>query len=411
MSDDNKEGAGVPVAYVVRDAEGGSLHDFTDYYNADQFWIRNRSRMLKPQFLFCYDAPAAAMPAAPSDAVKKLGRRLAELLDEDHWAECEPLLFDIETAPRALVAKWRHAAEHLGLEGLASLSDCADELEAALSQTMQPQAAPSDAVRPCEYCDDTGDVHGLDGEWRGVCICPAGVALAQPAQEVATTPAIPKGDLSKVWQAADDVCEWLNYEVWPEKSPGLKKSVDILNEAMGRAEIRAGRAVKTALASRDEAPATPQAAIPAAPSEVTASERYHWLVENFDVRSLVGVGDLTKLDTFIDGKIHDKRGLVLSRAASGGGVGSDPLAVAALTQPTTVQQEPDPLLIDSMCMRWRHDFGLQRDADDQLSSGLTDAERDSLRSSMRQLWEEVVGHGFYRPAALKGMQPGERGAS
>lgn len=45
------------LAFVVRDAEGGSLHDFTDYYNADQFWIRNRSRMLKPQFLFCYDTP------------------------------------------------------------------------------------------------------------------------------------------------------------------------------------------------------------------------------------------------------------------------------------------------------------------------------------------------------------------
>lgn len=26
----------------------------------------------------------------------------------------------------------------------------------------------------CEYCDDTGDVHSLDGEWRGLCTCPAG---------------------------------------------------------------------------------------------------------------------------------------------------------------------------------------------------------------------------------------------
>jgi hypothetical protein len=34
---------------------------------------------------------------------------------------------------RALIAKWRHAADHLGLEGLASLADCADELEAALA--------------------------------------------------------------------------------------------------------------------------------------------------------------------------------------------------------------------------------------------------------------------------------------
>lgn len=26
----------------------------------------------------------------------------------------------------------------------------------------------------CEYCDDSGDVHSLDSEWRGTCICPAG---------------------------------------------------------------------------------------------------------------------------------------------------------------------------------------------------------------------------------------------
>lgn len=30
---------------------------------------------------------------------------------------------------------------------------------------------------PCEYCDDTGDVHSADGEWRGTCVCPAGQAL------------------------------------------------------------------------------------------------------------------------------------------------------------------------------------------------------------------------------------------
>lgn len=29
----------------------------------------------------------------------------------------------------------------------------------------------------CEYCDGTGDVTAIDGEWRGYCTCPAGVAL------------------------------------------------------------------------------------------------------------------------------------------------------------------------------------------------------------------------------------------
>lgn len=41
----------------------------------------------------------------------------------------------------ALVSKWRHAAEHLGLEGLASLSDCADELETAMAHSAAAQPA------------------------------------------------------------------------------------------------------------------------------------------------------------------------------------------------------------------------------------------------------------------------------
>lgn len=41
---------------------------------------------------------------------------------------------------RALISKWRHAADHLGLEGLASLADCADELESALAASPQPAA-------------------------------------------------------------------------------------------------------------------------------------------------------------------------------------------------------------------------------------------------------------------------------
>lgn len=31
--------------------------------------------------------------------------------------------------------------------------------------------------RPCGYCDDTGDVHSIDGEWRGYCTCPEGLRL------------------------------------------------------------------------------------------------------------------------------------------------------------------------------------------------------------------------------------------
>lgn len=34
--------------------------------------------------------------------------------------------------------------------------------EADLARVVEP-------VARCKYCDDTGDVHGIDGEWRGVC--------------------------------------------------------------------------------------------------------------------------------------------------------------------------------------------------------------------------------------------------
>lgn len=34
----------------------------------------------------------------------------------------------------------------------------------------------------CEYCDDSGDVHSIDGEWRGICICPAGDEIRQGAR-------------------------------------------------------------------------------------------------------------------------------------------------------------------------------------------------------------------------------------
>jgi hypothetical protein len=47
--------------------------------------------------------------------------------------------------------------------------------------------------------------------------------------------------------------------------------------------------------------------------------------------------------------------------------------------------QPDPKLIDSMCLRYRHDFLLIQDKD----------VKDGLRITMKQIWEEVVGLGFY----------------
>ena len=33
----------------------------------------------------------------------------------------------------------------------------------------------------CPHCDDTGDVHTADGEWHGVCSCPAGDKIGKDA--------------------------------------------------------------------------------------------------------------------------------------------------------------------------------------------------------------------------------------
>ena len=51
--------------------------------------------------------------------------------------------------------------------------------------------------------------------------------------------------------------------------------------------------------------------------------------------------------------------------------------------------KPDPKLIDSMALRYRHDFGF-----------LDEQTQESIRITMTQLWEEVIGLGFYRYKSL-----------
>ena len=53
---------------------------------------------------------------------------------------------------------------------------------------------------------------------------------------------------------------------------------------------------------------------------------------------------------------------------------------------TKPKPQPDPQLIDSMAMRYTHDFGF-----------LDEKHKESIRTTMKQLWEEVVGLGFYKP--------------
>lgn len=56
---------------------------------------------------------------------------------------------------------------------------------------------------------------------------------------------------------------------------------------------------------------------------------------------------------------------------------------------------PPPGLIDSMCLRYAHDFYLDADDTSPIASGWTEEEREGLRRTMRQLYEEVSGHGFF----------------
>ena len=57
-----------------------------------------------------------------------------------------------------------------------------------------------------------------------------------------------------------------------------------------------------------------------------------------------------------------------------------------LIEETKPKPQPDPQLIDYMAMRYRHDFGF-----------LDEKHKESIRTTMKQLWEEVVGLGFYKP--------------
>lgn len=61
------------------------------------------------------------------------------------------------------------------------------------------------------------------------------------------------------------------------------------------------------------------------------------------------------------------------------------LMVLAKAAQREAAQQPNPGLIDSMALRFRHDFGL-----------LLEEQKAPIRRQMHQLWEEVVGLGFYQ---------------
>ncbi len=59
---------------------------------------------------------------------------------------------------------------------------------------------------------------------------------------------------------------------------------------------------------------------------------------------------------------------------------------------------PSPGLINSMCIRYAHDFGVDKqEIAKGVTTGWTKEEREALRTTMRQIHQEVVGTGYYRP--------------
>jgi hypothetical protein len=46
-------------------------------------------------------------------------------------------------------------------------------------------------------------------------------------------------------------------------------------------------------------------------------------------------------------------------------------------------------IISDMCHTWRHDYGLNKDPEDCLSSGMTETERKSIWCKMSQIYDRV----------------------
>ena len=63
-----------------------------------------------------------------------------------------------------------------------------DQLEAARWGWQAAIQWQAEQQKRCEYCDGTGDVHSPDGQWRGVCSCPAGKSVAASPHGVPPQP-------------------------------------------------------------------------------------------------------------------------------------------------------------------------------------------------------------------------------
>jgi hypothetical protein len=99
------------------------------------------------------------------------------------------------------------------------------------------------ARKACTNCDDTGDVTSIDGEWRGVCHCPAGDKFRTPptAPQALTEGAIwlNSQDLEDLERLNDLFSDDCSYDLEPERMQHLAKLGVIRHHSRGFYSITA----------------------------------------------------------------------------------------------------------------------------------------------------------------------------
>ena len=95
---------------------------------------------------------------------------------------------------------WKCWQGRAAIDGTSFTAETWDKIHESISVLLA--AAPPVAQR-CPNCDDTGDVHTIDGQWRGTCHCPAGQAInarqAQPAERKPLT----TNEVIRLWHEDD----------------------------------------------------------------------------------------------------------------------------------------------------------------------------------------------------------------
>lgn len=101
----------------------------------------------------------------------------------------------INGVPRELLERLLNAAEWQKLDF--DRSDSPFKVE--IASTVSELRALLDAER-CTSCDGSGDLIDLTGEWRGYCVCPAGVALKNKPAEPMANPVLAYADSYRAMQ-------------------------------------------------------------------------------------------------------------------------------------------------------------------------------------------------------------------